>query len=200
MPTVTEKDIRLDFPTGWSVVKYDGDTQTDNASFYRQRIESKVQNVRGVDVVSYQPELKGRLLLIEIKDYRISSQTAEEKASELRQTMVQKALNTLSGLYAAARVQDAELRAVTADIFRPGLPIEVVLFLERPPLPTAISTVKQKFRRQNPQSAAENLDLKLIGLLSSPLAELGMDFHLRSTSTMRSGDGWSGGASPPSPS
>lgn len=188
MPTVTEKSIRLDFPADWAVVKYDGDTQTTNASFYRQRIESKVQYVRGVDVVSQTPGPDERLLLIEIKDYRISAQPAERSMGALRQTVIQKALNTLSGLYAAARTLDPELHAVAAGLFRPGLHIEVVLFLERPPLPEAPTTVAQKLRRQNPQSALENLDLNL----TSTLSALGMDFQLRSTATMRSGDGWSG--------
>jgi|GEM_PF-2668662 len=186
MPTVTEKDICLDFPPGWAVVKYDGDTQTTNASFYRQRIESKVQNVRGVDVVSQAPGPNERLLLIEIKDYRVSADSAEHKVSELRQTMLQKALNTLSGLYAAARTRDPELHAVAAQLFRPRLRIEVILLLERPPLPVAPVTVAQKLRRQNSLSALENLALDL----TSTLAALGLEFHLRSTATMRPGDGW----------
>jgi hypothetical protein len=147
MPTITEKGIQLDFPANWAVVKYDGDTQTTNASFYRQRIESKVQNVRGVDVVSQTAGPDERLLLIEIKDYRISQQTADQDSKKLRQTVVQKALNTLSGLYAAARTLDPELHAVAAGLFRPGLRIEVILFLERPPLLVAPVTVAQKFRR-----------------------------------------------------
>lgn len=77
MPTVTEKGIQLDFPADWAVVKYDGDTQSNNASFYRARIESQVQNVRGVDVVSQAAAPATRLLLIEIKDYRVSAQTAD---------------------------------------------------------------------------------------------------------------------------
>lgn len=190
MPTVTEKGIRLDFPADWAVVKYDGDTQTANASFYRQRIESKVQNVRGVDVVSQTPGPDERLLLIEIKDYRISAKPAEHNVSGLRQTVVQKALNTLSGLYAAARTLDPELQAVASCLFRPQLRIEVILFLERPPLLVAPVSVAQKFRRQNPLSALENLDLDL----TSTLAALGMDFQLRSTTTMRGSDGWSGRA------
>ena len=190
MPTVTEKGIQLDFPADWAVVKYDGDTQAANASFYRQRIESKVQNVRGVDVVGQTPAPNERLLLIEIKDYRISTQTADQDSAKLRQTVVQKALNTFSGLYAAARTHDPELRAVAAGLFRPDLRIEVILFLERPPLPMAPVTVAQKLRRQNPLSAIDNLTLDL----TSSLAALGMEFHLRSTGTMRPGDGWSGRA------
>lgn len=182
MPTVTEKGIQLDFPAGWVVVKYDG------TSFYRERMAARVQQVRGVDVVSYLPELVGRLLLIEIKDYRISDQTAEQKVSALRQTVVQKALNTLSGLYCAARTHDPELRAVAAGLFQPALRIEVVLLLERPPLPVAPVTTAQKFRRQNPQTALENLDLHL----TSTLSALGMAFRLRSTTTLQPGDGWHG--------
>lgn len=186
MPTVIEKGIQLDFPAGWAVVKYDGDTQRDNASFYRARIESQVQNVRGVDVVSQAAGLAARLLLIEIKDYRISTKTADQDAAKLRQTVVQKALNTLSGLYAAARVADAELQPVVAHVFERALRIEVVLLLERPPLPVAPQTVAQKFRRENPQKSSNDLQLEL----TSRLFALGFDFNLRSTTTLSGADGW----------
>ncbi len=180
MPTITEKGIRLDFPAGWAVVKY------DDTDFYRQRIAGRMQQVRGVDVVAYRPVAAGQLLLIEIKDYRISALTAEQRVSELRQTVLQKSLNTLSGLYTAQRVANEELRTVAAGIQQPGLYIEVVLFLERPPLPAAPVTTAEKFRRQNPQSAVENLELKL----TSALAALGLAFKLRSSTTMRATDFW----------
>lgn len=187
MPTVTEKGILLDFPSGWKVVKYDGDTQSDNANFYRARIESQVQNVRGVDVVSYAAEPIGRLLLIEIKDYRISVQTADQDSGKLRQTVLQKALNTLSGLYTAARIADPELYSVSVCLFEPRLCIEVVLFLERPLVPVAPQTVAQKFRRENPQKAKSDLQLEL----TSRLFALGMHFQLRSSTTLLAADGWS---------
>lgn len=187
MPTVIEKGIQLDFPADWVVVKYDGDTQSTNASFYRTRIESQVQNVRGVDVVSQTAGPVKRLLLIEIKDYRISTQTADQDSSKLRQTVLQKALNTLSGLYAAARVADPELHPVAACVFELGLRIEVVLLLERPPLPVAPRTVAQKFRRENPQKSRSDLQLELMSRLSA----LGFDFQLRSSATLTHADGWS---------
>lgn len=186
MPTVTEKGIHLDFPADWAVVKYDGDTQAANASFYRARIECKVQHVRGVDVVSQTPAPDERLLLIEVKDYRISGQTAEQDSKKLRQTVVQKALNTLSGLYAAARTNDPELHGVAGRMFQQGLRIEVVLLLERPPLPVAPVTVAQKLRRQNPQAAIDALRLELISTLSA----LGLDFKFRSSDTIQPHDGW----------
>ena len=187
MPTVTEKGIQLDFPTNWAVVKYDGDTQTDNASFYRARIESQVQNVRGVDVVSQTAAPATRLLLIEIKDYRVSTQTADQDSTKLRQTVLQKTLNTLSGLYTAARVADPELYQVAACLFEPGLHIEVVLFLELPPLLMAPQTVAQKFRRENPRKAKIDLQLEL----TSRLVALGLSFQLRSSATLSQADGWS---------
>lgn len=186
MPTVTEKDIRLDFPAEWQVVKYDGDTATDNASFYREKIERQVQNVRGVDVVCQASGTTNRLLLIELKDYRISATSAEKSTAALRQTVLQKALNTMSGLYVAARVQDPELRKVATHIFHPDLTIEVILFLERPPLPVSPRTTAAKFRRQNPQNAIENLRLDL----TSTFYAFGLTFLLRSSRTMQPHDGW----------
>lgn len=180
MPTVTEKGIRLDFPADWAVVKY------DDTDFYRQRIAGRMQQVRGVDVVGYRPAAPGQLLLIEIKDYRVSSLVAEQRVSDLRQTVLQKALNTLSGLYAAQRIANEELRTVVAGILQSELHIEVVLFLERPPLPVAPVTTAQKFRRQNPQSALENLELEL----TSALAALGLAFKLRNSTTMKASDSW----------
>lgn len=187
MPTVTEKGIRLDFPADWAVVKYDGDVQSVNAGFYRTYIESKVQNVRGVDVVVLALGPGKRLLLIEVKDYRVSVRTAEQDLAKLRQTVVQKALNTLSGLYAAARVGDLELGAVAASVFQPSLRIEVILFLERPPLPFAPATTAAKLRRQNPQTAIDDLRLQL----NSRLNALGMVFEFRSSNAMKSADEWS---------
>lgn len=187
MPTVVEKGIYLDFPAGWAVVKYDGDTASANASFYRDRIEHQMQQVRGVDVVSQSPAPDERLLLIEIKDYRISNQTAEQDSAKLRQTVLQKALNTLSGLYAAARTADPELHSVAACLFQASLRIEVVLFLERPALPVAPRTVAQKFRRENPQRILDDLHLQL----TARFYALGMDFLLRNSNTMHPADGWS---------
>ena len=187
MPTVTEKGIRLDFPPDWAVVKYDGDMQSDNASFYRVRIESQMQNVRGVDVVGKAAGPAARLLLIEIKDYRVSAQTADQDSAKLRQTVLQKALNTLSGLYTAARVADPEMHPVAACLLEPGLHIEVVLLLERPPLPVAPQTVAQKLRRENPQKAKSDLQLEL----TSRLFALGLNFQLRSSATLTTADGWS---------
>jgi hypothetical protein len=189
MPTIIEKGIQLDFPASWAVVKYDGDIKSDNASFYRTRIESQVQNVRGVDVVSQTagPATATRLLLIEVKDYRISAHTADQDAVKLRQTVVQKALNTLSGLYAAARVADPELQRVATCLFDIRLRIEVILLLEQPPLPVAPSTVAQKLRRENPQKSRSDLQLQL----TSRLSTLGFDFHLRNCASLSPADGWS---------
>lgn len=101
--------------------------------------------------------------------------------------MLQKVLNTLSGLYTAARVADPELYAVAACLFEPELRIEVVLFLELPPLLVAPQTVAQKFRRENPQKAKVDLLLEL----TSRLFALGLSFQLRSSTTLSQADGWS---------
>ncbi|QIX62731.1 hypothetical protein HER32_16745 [Hymenobacter sp. BT18] len=185
MPSKREKGIWLDFPAGWAVVKYDGDSHDDNAGFYRACIEHRVQHVRGVDVVSLD-RARNRLLLIEVKDFRISSSTADKQANKLRQTIIQKALNTVSGLYSAARAGDEELRPVVERIFRPELIIEVVLLLEQPPLTTAPTTTAAKFRIQNPKTGIQDLQIKL----PSVFAALGFDFHLRSSTTMQTQDGW----------
>jgi hypothetical protein len=176
MPTKQEKGIWLDFPEGWGAVKYDGDSKDDNAGFYRAKIEHQVQNVRGVDVVSLSAPPDNRLFLIEVKDYRISASTADREAKKLRQTVIQKALNTISGLYAAARTGDMELRPVT----------DRLLLLEQPPASSAPTTTAQKFRKQNPQAGINNLRLDLTSILSG----LGFEFHLRSSSTMQARDGW----------
>ena len=186
MPTVTEKAISLDFPPGWAVVKYDGDVTADNANFYREKIEHQMQNVRGVDVVCQAPEPDNRLVLIEVKDFRQSATPAEKSIGLLRQTVLQKALNTLSGLFLAARARAPELTPVTRRLLNATLPIEMVLFLERPIAPVSHDT-REKFRKQNPRNAIHNLALDL----SSTLHALGLEFHLRSSLTMQTRDGWS---------
>lgn len=187
MPTKTEKGIHLDFPAGWEAVKYDGDTKEDNAGFYRTRIEHRVQHVRGVDIVALATAPANRLLLIEVKDYRVSASSAEREAKILRQTVIQKALNTVSGLYAATRVGDAELRPVVAKLLKAELTIEVVLLLEQPLVGNTPQTTAQKLRKQNPQTGINDLRLEL----TSILRELGFDFHLRTSSTMQLRDEWS---------
>jgi len=186
MPTKQEKGIFLDFPPTWAAIKYDGDTQADNAGFYRAKIEHQVQNVRGVDVVSLAPASDNRLLLIEVKDYRISANSADKEAKKLRQTVIQKVLNTVSGLYAAARIGDAELRPVTARMFKGELVIEVILLLEQPTIVSLPLTTAAKFRKQNPQTAINDLRLDLNSILS----DLGFTFYLRSSTTMQARDGW----------
>jgi hypothetical protein len=187
MPTKTEKGIHLDFPVGWAVVKYDGDAKAENAGFYRAKIEHQVQHVRGVDVVGLAPSPHNRLLLIEVKDYRISANSAEREAKKLRQTVIQKALNTISGLYSAARVGDGELRPVVERMLKVDLVIEVILLLEQPFATSAPQTTAQKFRKQNPQTGINDLRLEL----TSSLRELGFEFHLRNSRTMQPWDGWS---------
>jgi len=186
MPAITEKGIHLDFPAQWAVVKYDGDATSSSANFYRAFIANQVQHVRGVDVVVHVPAPAERLLLIEVKDYRISATPVANKLGELRQAIIQKALNTLSGLYVAARVGNPELQAVTVGMFRPQLRIEVVFVLEQPPLPENPVTVAQKFRRQNPRTARVDMELELLSRLSA----LGMGFKLHSSSSLSSADGW----------
>jgi len=187
MPTVIEKDITLDFPAGWQVVKYDGDIKQQNASFYREKIEHQVQNVRGVDVVCLTAEPSNRLLLIEVKDYRKSATSAEKNIAKLRQTIIQKALNTISGLYVAARTHDAELYLVVNQLFQPELIIEIVLFLEQAAVVEEPRTTRQKFEKQNPKNAINDLRLDL----KSTLNNLGLEFYLRSNNTMQLQDGWS---------
>jgi hypothetical protein len=184
MPTKQEKSIFLDFPVGWAAIKYDGDTQRDNAVFYRANIEHQVQHVRGVDVVSLAAD--NRLLLIEVKDYRISTNSADKEAKKLRQTVIQKALNTVSGLYAAARIGDEELRAVTERMFKAELVIEVILLLERPSAAAFPQSTAAKFRKLNPQTGINDLRLEL----TSVLGKLGFTFYLRSSTTMQACDGW----------
>jgi hypothetical protein len=185
MPSKREKGIWLDFPAGWAVVKYDGDSQHDNAGFYRTCIEHQVQHVRGVDVVSLD-RAQNRLLLIEVKDFRISASTADKQAGNLRQTVIQKALNTVSGLYSAARIGDPELRSVTEHMLRSGLTIEVVLLLEQPAPTTPPATTAAKLQKQNSKTGIQDLQIKL----PSVLAALGFDFHMRSSTTMQARDGW----------
>lgn len=186
MPSKREKDIWLDFPGTWLAIKYDGDSQDENAGFYRARIERLVQHVRGVDVVSLAPAPDNRLLLIEVKDYRISASSADKKAKELRQTVIQKALNTVSGLYAAARSGDTQLYPIAKSLFKSNLAIEIVLLLEQPPTSPVPNNTAQKLRKQNPQTGIIDLRLEL----TSTLHGLGFDFHLRSSSTMQARDGW----------
>jgi len=61
------------------------------------------------------------------------------------------------------------------------------LFLEQAAVVEEPRTTRQKFEKQNPKNAINDLRLDL----KSTLNNLGLEFYLRSNNTMQLQDGWS---------
>jgi len=175
MPTIQENNLAFDFPADWYAVKYDHDAEPvsgEPAGFYRRVILSEgVQQVRGMDIVCRLPGEAKRLQLIEVKDERKRDPATDValRHEELRQTMLRKTLGTLASLVLAERLSDASLRPVACLSQQPL--IEVVLFLEEPPLAPQRSTL---LRRVTEKDRKNILDQKL----TAKFYQWGMPFFL----------------------
>jgi hypothetical protein len=162
MPSITEKNLEFNFPPGWLVVKYDQDAEpvTDEpAGFYRRVIlPDGVQQVRGMDIVCRLPGQQEALQFIEVKDERERNSMVDAplRHEELRQTMLRKTLRTLASLVLAERLGDDSLRPMACLSRQPQL--EVVLFLEEPPVPIPRRT---QLRRGTEKDRVNMLDQRL---------------------------------------
>jgi hypothetical protein len=175
MPTIQENNLAFDFPADWYAVKYDHDAEPasgEPAGFYRRVILSEgVQQVRGMDIVCRLPGEAKRLQLIEVKDERKRDPATDValRHEELRQTMLRKTLGTLASLVLAERLGDASLRPVACLSQQPL--VEVVLFLEEPPLAPQRSTLLRKVTEKDRKNI---LDQKL----TAKFYQWGMPFFL----------------------
>jgi hypothetical protein len=175
MPTIQENNLAFDFPADWYAVKYDHDAEPasgEPAGFYRRIVLSEgVQQVRGMDIVCRLPGEPKCLQLIEVKDERKRNPTTDVavRHEELRQTMLRKTLGTLASLVLAERLGDALLRPVACLSQQPL--IEVVLFLEEPPLALQRSTLLRKVTEKDRKNI---LDQKL----TAKFYQWGMPFFL----------------------
>jgi hypothetical protein len=175
MPTIQENNLAFDFPADWYAVKYDHDAEPasgEPAGFYRRVVLSEgVQQVRGMDIVCRLPGEAKRLQLIEVKDERKRDPATDValRHEELRQTMLRKTLGTLASLVLAERLGDASLRPVACLSQQPL--VEVVLFLEEPPLAPQRSTLLRKVTEKDRKNI---LDQKL----TAKFYQWGMPFFL----------------------
>ncbi|OGX91121.1 hypothetical protein [Hymenobacter coccineus] len=175
MPTIEENNLAFDFPPDWYALKYDHDAEPasgEPAGFYRRIILSDgVQQVRGMDILCRLPGETKRLQLIEVKDERKRDPTADValRHEELRQTMLRKTLGTLASLVLAERLGDASLRPMACLSQQPL--VEVVLFLEEPPLAPARTTQLRKVTEKDRKII---LDQKL----TAKLYQWGIPFFL----------------------
>jgi hypothetical protein len=175
MPTILENSLAFDFPPDWYAVKYDHDAEPSSgepAGFCRRIILSEgVQQVRSMDIVCRLPGAAKRLQLIEVKDERKRDPDTDValRHEELRQTMLRKTLGTLASLVLAERLSDDSLRPIACLSQQPV--IEVVLFLEEPPLASQRST---PLRRVVEKDRKNILDQKL----TAKMYQWGIPFFL----------------------
>ena len=181
MPVILEDKLKFYFPdaNSWYAFKYDGQEE-NKICFYRERIE-KIDGMKGVDIVASIGSEFEVLTLIEIKDFRENGKDLKNKlrTGEIPLEILQKALNTCSGLYLGARSQDPLLAAsLRAAVLRPFRRIELVFFLVEAPIqlsPQERDTrQKENNRRTQRQDMLKKMREKLDPLgIRCALADLG---------------------------
>ena len=127
MPSITERNLRFDFPAKWIAVKY------DELSFYTRQFQH-VSGAGAVDILAIEPA--GCCWLIEAKDYRQGHQTS---AVRLAAVVAQKVRDTLAGL-ATARVRATGGDQRVAQACMTCSDLRVVLHMENPTLASALFT------------------------------------------------------------
>ena len=172
-PNKIEGQLLFNFPADWQVVVYDQDKDDTAApGFYRRVLLGSqdeqlpdLEHICGMDFVCRLPGQALRLQFIEVKDDRKRATAEQVRHGELYQTIVRKTFNTLSGLLLAERLQDDVLRPMACLSRQPD--IEVVLFLEEPPLaPVEARGNKRQLRRLVRTQKRTDLDQKLTAKLA----------------------------------
>lgn len=177
MPTITERELVLEFHADWQVVQYDRQANSktgEPASFYRRIIEKGgVTHVRGMDIICRLPGLPEQLQFIEVKDDRKRTMGVGPRHAELFTTILQKTAGTLAGLVLAERLGEELLRPHACLSQNPA--IEVALFLVEPaPVPVQIASGENNLRRLAERQGKTTLEQRL----TAKLEEWGLRFRL----------------------
>ncbi len=128
MPTITEGNLRFDFPEGWTAWKY------DEGDFYRARFIKIKNGIKALDIVAVDPE--GEVWLIEIKDYRIRLNEGAENpadtvnASKLPDVVIRKVVGTLAAILPAKLHADSP-ENMTAEKILATTKLNPVLHIEQ---------------------------------------------------------------------
>ncbi len=128
MTTIHERALSFTFSSGWKpVIKWDG---TD---FYRRRVQ-KLEGMDAVDIVALGD---GKLLFIEVKDYRWPTTTPNLFGVDLAQKVAEKIRDTVAGLTGASRTAGEGAQSTSDDFAAVGQwlanqrkPLFVVLWFE----------------------------------------------------------------------
>lgn len=134
---VREKSIELEFVSGTTVLKYDGDET------YIQSLQNIAGGTKGVDVVAFCGP-GDELWLIEIKDYRKGSLPAD--LSELARNVAAKARDTLAGLVVLRRSR-SKTKTFALDALNAATrprKTRVVFHMETPRLPGRTLVSREK--------------------------------------------------------
>ena len=71
MPNITEGAFEFRFPQTWHAVKYDGEKEQPIPPNYYLRHLEPINGVKAVDIVAAPPMPARRLILLEVKDFRL---------------------------------------------------------------------------------------------------------------------------------
>lgn len=122
MPTVTEGRLQLEFPSGWTVEKY------DDWGFYRNQFEKCCMGNKAMDFLAL--DSANTLWLIELKDYR---QHRRQKPIPLWEEVALKARDTLAGLVATKNISSQyPTEAAFSQRCISAPKVRVILHLEQP--------------------------------------------------------------------
>lgn len=157
MPTtIDEGNLRFIFPKSWPAIKY------DETKFYRLNIIPTASNSKAVDIIAVPNPKLNKILMIEVKDFR--GYAAENKdrirSGELVVEVIEKAMDTLSGIYLAKYCENNEFADFVTNHLTPPIKIELVLFMEEDAVLHGNDT-KGKLRIQNKKKRIEELTISL---------------------------------------
>ncbi|HEX8350107.1 MAG TPA: hypothetical protein VF598_09090, partial [Hymenobacter sp.] len=103
MPTIVEKNLAFDFPSGWEAIKYDQEEDAlvdESAGFYRriilgEKTGNPAQGIRAMDIICRLPSESKQLQFIEVKDDRKRKMDKGDRETELYDTVLLKTIGTL---------------------------------------------------------------------------------------------------------
>jgi hypothetical protein len=184
MTQIKEGNLTFTFPQGWEVLKY------DDSAFYRFTLERTGAELSAVDLLVKPQNKPAHLLLIEVKDFRghAVENRKRQSSGDLVKEVIRKAIDTLSGLYIAARVGKTDLEPLCQMLLRLPLSLELVLFMEEDPVPVPKKTKrKNKLSALNHLTGRQNMDWDLRSKLKNSL-----NIHARvlNKSTLKPRDRW----------
>lgn len=149
---IMEGDIEFRFGESWTVLKYDESPEYENGIRKLSgvwKIDKKgkkhFRGAKGVDILGSQART---LTFIEVKDFRKATGDRESRIQhELPFEIGFKACDTVAGVVGGARdVSTAAFQGFAKMLIDASSPVEVILWLEEPPVTSKTELLQRKSR------------------------------------------------------